>query len=265
MYTYAAMNSVDVIVDIMDYLYKYYSEKYDEDTIEYKYLLRCIQLFRWFSEMAILNNSEYEIHFGTKKIKIDYENKSLCDFYDMTILNNLQLTDNYVLEPIDRTLPSNIVFINNKKNIQPKLKLHFKLYNIGSKTSISIIDNNNNVTETNYNEGSYELDLELENKINIKYEPTDINQTFAIASADISNMPTKNFALRYAGKVGEVNKVLAELCERLLIDVNPNISEDDAEKIKDISPAAEAIYQMIRYYELHHKDKVKGKRLTIKK
>ena len=265
MYTYAAMNSLDAITDILEYLHHFFYTKYSKDEEKLAYTDRCLQLFRWYSEMAILNNSEYQLEFATKKIQVDYYNKTLNDFENMVIMNNMQISDNFILEPIDMTLPCNIIFVNTKKDIMPKLKLHFKLYNVNNQSSILIIDNDNNVTETNYNSGIHELDLELENKIEIKFEPTDINQTIAITSTDISNMPTRNFTLRYCGRVGDVNPILKEVCNMLLIDSEPEISDDNKKIVEDIAPATAAIYQMVRYYDMHHREKKKGKRLTIKK
>ena len=265
MYTYAAMNSLDAITDMLEYLHHFFYTKYSKDEEKLAYTDRCLQLFRWYSEMAILNNSEYQLEFATKKIQVDYYNKTLNDFENMVIMNNMQISDNFILEPIDMTLPCNIIFVNTKKDIMPKLKLHFKLYNVNNQSSILIIDNDNNVTETNYNSGIHELDLELENKIEIKFEPTDINQTIAITSTDISNMPTRNFTLRYCGRVGEVNPILKEVCNMLLIDSEPEISDDNKKIVEDIAPATVAIYQMVRYYDMHHREKKKGKRLTIKK
>jgi hypothetical protein len=50
---------------------------------------RCMQLFRWYCEMAILNNCEYELVFDTTKIAVDYYNKSLGDFENIMTFNNM--------------------------------------------------------------------------------------------------------------------------------------------------------------------------------
>lgn len=259
-YSYAAMYAVDVLTDMMEFLYDFFETKYANDAEQIKMTERCMQLFRWYSEMAILNNCSYELEFATKKIYVDYVNKSLSDFNNMTILNNMQITSNYVLEPIDKTLPCSIIFVNmNKQNI-PKLDLNFKLYNCNSNSSILITDNNNNETETIYEPGIYELNLELENKITIQYEPTDINQSIAISSASISNYPTRNFTVRYKGRIGDVNPILRDLFNRLIL-----VTDAEQNTASDVAPATVAIYRMIEYFDLHHADKVKGKRLTIKK
>lgn len=259
-YKYAAMYAVDVLSDMMEFLYDFFEKKYPHDEAKMKMAERCIQLFRWYSEMAILNNCKYEVEFATKKISVDYAHKSLNDFNNMTVLNNMTITDNYILEPIDKTLPCNITFVNTHKQQIPKLDLHFKLYNCNSQSSILITDNDNNVTETIYEPGIYDLNLELENKITIQYEPTDINQSIVISSASIANYPTRNFTVRYKGKLGDVNPILKDLFNKLLL-----VTDGEKAKVTNVAPATIAIYKMIEYFDLHHTDKLKGKRLTIKK
>lgn len=259
-YRYAAMYAVDALTDIMEFLYDFFEKKYAKKEKQMKMAKRCMQLFRWYSEMAILNNCDYELEFATKKISVDYANKNLNDFNNMTILNNMAISKNYILEPIDKKLPSSITFVNIHKQKIPKLALYFKLYNCNSDSSILITDNSNNATETVYKPGIYELNLELENKITIQYEPTDMNQSIAISSASISNYPTRNFTVRYKGRLGDVNPILKDLFNKLLL-----VTQKEKEQAKDIAPVTAAIYRMIEYFELHHTDKVKGKRLTIKK
>lgn len=263
MYKYITMYADEALEDILKLLNSEIDREYGtRDQSEYDQALRCLQLFRWYSEMAVLNNCEYELSFDTREIRVDYANKNLAEFRNMTILNNMYISENYILEAIDKTKPCSVTFVNTKKHITPKLDLHFKLYNVNSKSSISVIEDGN-IAETVYEPGIYDLDLELKDKIVIVYDPSTTYQNMAIAGLSISNLPTRNFTVTYKGKFGNINPVMQELLDKML--VTNTASADVQEKFKNVAPTTVAIDTIIQYFELHHQDKLKGKRLTIKK
>lgn len=262
MYKYIVMFAPDALKDIMNILFDYITEIFVSKN-EYDQAIRCLQLFRWYAEMAVLNNCDYDMYFDSKTIKIDYYNKDLADLDDIIILNNMDIDDSYLLESLDTTKPCNIIFKNTKKGIVPTLYLHMRLYNINGKSSISIIEDEKLISETIYDAGIHELDLELKDKIIIIFDPTEDNQNMAIANASVLNYPEDSFNVLYKGRFGDINNVMQELLNELKI--YNNVTSDVRNKFRNISPTTVAIDTLIKYFETHHENKDKGKRLITKK
>ena len=157
-----------------------------------------------------------------------------------------------------------IKFINNKKNVLSSPNLSFTLYNVNAKSSISITDRSNSISTDIYKPGMYEISNKLENECKVEFVPTSNNQSIAIAKIKISNIQIPSFTVTYKGVFGEMNSVMKELLKQLLVVGNvvpPNVQN----KLKDVTAVTSAVSRFQEYFEIHHKDKDKGKRLITKK
>ena len=222
---------------------------------------RCMQLFRWYCEMAILNNCEYELKFDTTKIAVDYYNKSLGDFQDILTFNNMEITDNYIIEPTDESQPCGLEFTKDIVSPAP-YNLSFRLYNINTSSSISIIDDTGATEVKNYAPGIHDITIALKNKVIINHTPTDSNQSINVANIVIDNKTIRGFTVNYKGIFGEVNSVMQDLLSSMLIV--GTVSDAVKNQFKDVSPVTVAVDKIKQYFELHHEDKLKGKRLITK-
>lgn len=264
MYKYMAMSAQDSLKDIIIKSNDYINTHYTLDAERRYEFDRALQLFRWYSEMAIINNCEYDLKFDTTSEKVNYLSRDLGTLHDMIELNNMHISRNLILEPIDNTKPCYIKFINNKKNVLSSPNLSFTLYNVNAKSSISIIDRSNSISTNIYNPGMYELNDKLENECKVEFVPTSNDQSIAIAKIKISNIQIPSFTVTYKGVFGEMNSVMKELLKQLLVVgsvVPPNVQD----KLKDVTAVTSAVSRFQEYFEIHHKDKDKGKRLITKK
>lgn len=262
MYKYIAMPALDSIKHMMINIYVELDKAYKLDDKQRYEFDRCMNLFRWYSEMSILNNCEYLLKFDTTSSKVNYIEKSLGDLNDMIQLNNMHISSNYILEPIDKTLPSSVTFINPKKDYDTKPNLSFTMYNINQMSSISFIDDTKSSVIV-YSGGSFEVSEVLKDKIVVDFIPVDAGDSIAIANISITNIRTPAFTIRYKGKFGEVNKVMQKLLDQML--VVGTISNELKAKLGDVSPVTLAVSTIMEYFEYHHQDKLKGKRLITKK
>lgn len=263
MYKYFSMSAQDSLIDIMikvDSLMVNYGLNMDQR----KEAIRCMQLFRWYSEMAILNNCEYIMKIDTEKIGIDYYNKDLGMFQDILTFDNMEISDNYIIEPIVEGQACALSFENTDINPGLPLNLSFTLYNINTSSSISLIDDTGTDGDTTvYPEGVHQIKVQLKERVVLRYIPTGKNQAINIANVTIDNKSIRGFALTYKGKFGEINPVMQELLDSML--VVGEASDELKAKLSDVSPVTVAINTMEQYFELHHQDKLKGKRLITKK
>lgn len=262
MYKYISMSAQDSLKHIMvevDRLLITYNLKENER----KEAMRCMQLFRWYAEMAVLNNCEYILKFDTKKISVDYYNKDLGDFKDIITFDNMEISDNYIIEPIDETKECSIGFKNNNINLSLPLNLSFRLYNINTSSSISIIDTDDTKTTKVYEQGIHDIKLELRNEVIVECVPSNKYQSMNIANLMIDNKSIRGFTVTYKGKFGETNSVMQDLLDSML--VVGEASEELKQKLSDVSPVTIAINTMVNYFKIHHENKLKGKRLIIKK
>lgn len=264
MYKYMAMSAQDSLKDMITKANDYINSHYTLDAERRYEFDRALQLFRWYSEMAIINNCEYDLKFDTKSEKVNYLSRDLGTLHDMIELNNMHISRNLILEPIDNTKPCYIKFINNKKNVLSSPNLSFTLYNVNAKSSISITDRSNSISTDIYKPGMYEISNKLENECKVEFVPTSNNQSIAIAKIKISNIQIPSFTVTYKGVFGEMNSVMKELLKQLLVVGNvvpPNVQN----KLKDVTAVTSAVSRFQEYFEIHHKDKDKGKRLITKK
>jgi len=262
MYKYIAFSAHDSLKHIMVEVDNLLID-YGLDIKQRKEAVRCMQLFRWYAEMAVLNNCEYLLKFDTAKISVDYYNKDLGDFKDIITFDNMEITDNYIIEPIDERKKCGITFKNNNINPGLPLNLSFRLYNINTSSSISIIDKDGDSRIKTYSQGIHDITEELENKVKVNYVPSEKYQSINIANIVIDNKSIRGFTVKYKGKFGETNAVMQELLDSML--VIGEASDELKERLKDVSPVTVAISTMVKYFDLHHENKLKGKRLITKK
>lgn len=262
MFKYIAMSAQESLTDILKELEKKIKNSYDLKRRQLKEAFRCLQLFRWYAEMAILNNCDYVLSFDSKNIKVNFLEKSLNEFVNILELENMEISDNYIIEPIDSSIPCKLMFSNTQKNPGPPLNITFKLYNINTDSSISIIDEDG-VVEHVYSAGIHDITLELKDKAELAFIPSGGIQSIGIANLEASNYSSSSMKISYKGVFGETNKVMQDLLDRLLVagEVTAAIKEE----LKDVSPVTIAIDTLLKYFDLHHEGKVKGKRLIAKK
>lgn len=218
-----------------------------------KHIDRVIQLFRWLGEMAVLNYSEYELELKYKNKEIDYINKDLSAFDNIATFDNLEINDEYVLTPIISNLPSSIHIEVNRNN---PIILSFTLAVSGSNCEVTINGNTEVYSET-YIEINKEL--EKENIIDISFTPTeDTDNLFNIMNLKILNYEIIDYKMNYVSKIGKGNMTLD-----YLLQTASEFSDTLEDLERHSASITSALDSFRHYFEVHHRDKDKGKRITI--
>ena len=261
LFKYINMSASDAIKEISKRFFDIIDNHYHKDKEVYQELNRCYRLFRWYSEMAILNNCDYILTYDTKKVEVDFYNKNFKEFSNFTSLENLHISDNYILEPIIAEDIAVIKFENYNKNKSKNLIVNFKLYCSNCLVEIEETDNLNNSAKKSYKDGIFDINLNVKNIITVKI--ISGQGSCGIACLNTPNYVLNTFTASYKGNYGESNRVLDEMLDLLL--VFGTVNDDLKKSLGDSYVTTVVINKLLEYYELHHHNKDKGRRLITKK
>lgn len=254
-YVYSAMSSNgalnDILIKLKDGLFIQYPSEKDQEQLH-----RAIRLFRWYSEMSILNNADYMLKLNYRDLIVDYANKDIKEFSKISSITNMHIDNSYVLSPIDPKEPSNILIEFDRSH---KTILSFDLAVSGGNCVVVINDN-----ELSYSNNFVKINEELPvgaNKITITFEPA-ASPLFNIMQLAIKQYAIKSYKVSYIGKIGETNPTVNHLIT--MLSVCGDSIDDIQRTVAHATPTAQALEQLRVYFNLHHQDKLKGKRLTTK-
>lgn len=255
-FTYSGMKPDAAVRDLVKQVYANLELHFVDDKELYQ-AYRVARLFRWYSEMSVLNNSEYMLKLNCREVKPDYVNIDTIDIERVALLENLHLTNNLLIESKS---------IGKEASINMSCEKYHPIY---LRTKMYVYDGYveciSNGKSTEYRDAYTELDLEVpigESTLEVKFHPLNENGRVQFSQFEISNYHIESYEIAYKGKVGESNKTIEYLISTLIIaeDAMDNIQAN----IGNITPIANALESMRRYFELHHEDKTKGKRLINK-
>ena len=254
-FMYSGMKPDEAVSHIVKEMYCNLELQFSDNELYEAY--RCCRLFRWYGEMSILNNSEYLLKLKYSSIIPNYIDNSTIELEKAVLLKNLYLSDNLLLESEIKNAPSSITLISNKHHV---CSIKGKFYMYGC--SLKITDND----EILQYDGEY-VDLEFkiqqgERTIVLEVIPDSENYRVQISQFELCNFVINEYELIYQGKTGESNKTINHLIDTLVIvedsyeNMNANISK--------VTPITTLLEQMRYYFEIHHNNKDKGKRLINK-
>lgn len=254
-FTYSAMPSNAALNDILIKLNDGLFIQYPSESDQYQ-LKRAIRLFRWYAEMSILNNSDYMLKLNYKDLSVDYINKEFSLFEEVATVVNMHIDDSYVLTPIAQNEPSEI-YISFERSHETRLV--FDVAVSGGSCEILI-----NGAVNSYTNEFVKVDERLKigrNDVIVRFVPGS-NPMFNIMKLSIKQYAITSYVVSYIGKIGETNPTVNHLISMLSV-CNDSI-EDIQRTVANATPTAQTLNQLRVYFELHHADKIKGKRLTIK-
>ena len=223
---------------------------------------RVFRMFRWYGEAAINNNAKYKItsnysilssdlHLGDCKIPYEFTNMHI-DNKMYTITNTVTgeecQAEFYIENPVDTKL---------------KIIVHATAGNITISLNGEVLDR--------FSRGMHRLEYDIEksekqNVLKVSYDGED-NGVINISNLVIVDMVYRDFNVEYQPTIGSGNKVMNDFINYITLyeDLLDNNKEYIDKVISNNYPITEAINRMLEYFELHHENKAKGKRLTIKK
>lgn len=255
-FTYSGMKPDAAVRDLVKQVYTNLELHFVDDKELYQ-AYRVARLFRWYSEMSILNNSEYMLKLNCREVKPDYVKIDTTDIERIASFENLHLTSNLLIE--SRTIGTEASVSMSCEKYHP-IYLRAKMYVYDGYVECII-----NGKSTEYRDDYTELELEVpigESTLEVKFHPSNGNGKIQFSQFEISNYYIESYEIAYKGKIGESNKTIEYLISTLVIaeDAMDNMQAN----IGSITPIANALDSMRQYFELHHEDKSKGKRLINK-
>lgn len=267
-FEFGTMTMVQSVKLMLDYMYAWIMDYFPLDELEQA--LRVFRLIRWYAESSIIQNSQYIIsyEFDTLESKL---NTGVCH-----IPCNLDDSNpTMMVDPVMGVIKNNPIYIgsgkayvefyiNNKKNTT----ISFSLSNTVGSVNIYI----NDVLIDTVSKSALHLIYELpytgdENVVRIEKEAShNLNGNFYIGNIKIPNCSFKDLSIEFDPTLKAGNKPLNDVAKKMIELANRY--EDVQEAYNVIRKAnlgiSETYKRMVDYWNLHHQDKTKGKRLTIK-
>lgn len=257
-FTYSAMSSNgalnDILIKLKDGLFIQYPSEKDQE-----HLHRAIRLFRWYAEMSILNNADYMVKLNYKDKSVDYMQKDLTEFLSIADIENLHIDNTYVLSPMNSKEESSITvrFERTHQTI-----LEFDLAVSGGVCEVIV-----NGKPKYYMEQFVKISEDLMvgiNNISISFIPSSTSKSyvFNVMRLAIKNFEVKSYKVDYVGKIGETNPTINYLIN--MLSVCGDSIESIQRTVAHATPTVQALNQLRVYFDLHHEEKLKGKRLITK-
>lgn len=256
-FVYSAMSSDGALNDILKKLKQNLFIQYPSEADQYN-LHRAIRLFRWYAEMSILNNAEYMLKLRYEDVEVDYANKDLSSFSEIAVFENLAINSSYVLTSIDISKTSKLAVRVNRTH-------KVRLSSLAAVSGGTLVINDNGNIET-FTDQMVEFDKELdvgENELTFEFTPTSSTAYFGLMKLKVTNYNIVSYDVEYVGKIGESNPTINHLIT--MLSVCGDSIDTIQRMVTHATPQTNALDQMRVYFNLHHEEKLKGKRLTIKK
>ena len=255
---------------ILEYLYAWILATFPD--YQYYAALRTFRMVRWYLERSIIQCSEYYITYepddltsgklDTSSMPIPNDMADNASMYIDTGLHVIRNNPNMLMDPDGAYLT---LYIDNKRNTQ----ISFNLNN-SSQTYIML---NGTVIDR------YTLPTNSRMVYNIPYTG-DVNEfvigrdrynnhdsLFFIGNIKIEGMGTNGkLDIEFYPRI-QGNKVLNHASQKVisyvnLLDANGKLLQDF---LRGNVHLADVYEQLLKYWDLHHQSKEKGKRLTIKR
>lgn len=215
---------------------------------------RCFQLFRWYAEATVLENSNYKITFKYKPWKSELDTETIsCP----NNLSNVIINSGYVLE---NTANNAII------ELQQEVKRDggFIQFDVSLDSGSLDIYINNMLMETRVNGGRLSYPI---NKGHLEIRLVFVGTKLLLGNIIIDNCDFDDIVTEYAFEPGKANLGVDKISKR--IKTYYMITDENFDSMKEalqgVITLKDLTNRLVHYYEEHHMNKTKGKRLTIKK
>lgn len=271
-FQFATMTMQQAVNQMLEYLFAWIPDYYPVDKVEQAY--RVFKMIRWYGEAAIIRNSQYIVSYELDTLQTTMKNGH-CEIphnlqcENPTSSNNTMFVDASLL--VIRNDPTMLgsdayveFYIDNPQNTT----ISFSLMNtIGS---VYIYLNDNLIDIQSHSTLNLVYSIPFTGDINtIKIEKPaahNLNDTFYIGNIRVEKMSYKNLTIEFDPQLKAGNKPLNEIAIKLVQYANLKEDRDRAykEALKSNLGLSEMYKKLLEYWNLHHQNKTKGKRLTIK-
>lgn len=268
-FEFSTMTMVQSTKKMLEYLYTWIDMYYPVEKIPQA--LRVFRQIRWYSESAVIRNSQYIISYEYDTLKSDLHT-GVCH-----IPNDLDAVTNPTMyvDKQNAVIRNNKAFlqqdahvtfeIDNQKNTHLKLDLYTEY---GKGTALIYLNDKVERVLTSWVRG---IIIQIPytgttNRVTIIKKGTNNVGEFYIGNLSIPNATFKDLTIEFDPVLRAGNKPLEEVAKKMIACANLYADKNEMYAVikKSSLGFSETYRQMNDYWKLHHQDKVKGKRLTIK-
>lgn len=262
-FKFGNMSMVASLKLMLDYIYSYIILSYS-GTEYLEPALRVFRQIRWFGETSVMHNAQYKITCEYEDLKSNLQTgecqikNELSGFYVNTALK--------VLSTISTSI-GNEAYIKLYAYNREDSKISFSVSFSGGNVDVYINDNYIDTIYSNHSFISYELPAtDTENIIVLKRSASNNTGFCYVGNIIIEKGMYKNLSIEYDPDLRAGNMPLNDVVNKMVILANMYDNEAEVfEQFRKGNLAISELYKKLEnYWELHHANKEKGKRLTIK-
>ena len=262
-FKFGNMSMVDSLKLMLDYIYSYIILSYS-GTEYLEPALRVFRQIRWFGETSVMHNAQYKITCEYEDLKSNLQTgecqieNELSGFYVNTALKVLSTTSTSIGNEASIKL-----YAYNKEDS----KISFSISFSGGNVDVYVNDNYVDTIYSNHSYISYELPAtDTENIIVLKRSAINNVGFCYVGNIIIEKGKYKNLNIEYDPDLKAGNMPLNDIVNKMVILANMYDNQAEVfEQFRKGNLAISELYKKLEnYWELHHANKEKGKRLTIK-
>lgn len=267
-FEFGTMTMVQSVKKILEYLYSWIMIYFPPDEIEQA--LRVFKLIRWYGESAIIQNSQYIVSYEYDTLE------SKLTTGTCAIPNNLGPgNDSMIIDASLGVIKNNPIYIGTGP-------AYVEFYIDSHKNTSITFSLSNTVGSVNIYINDVLVDIVSHSTLNLTYQipytgdvnvvkiekltTHNLNQYFYIGNIKVPELSFKDLSIEFDPTIKMGNKPLDEIAKKMM--QYANLYDDIQEMYYNIRRSnigiQETYSKMIEYWNLHHQNKTKGKRLTIK-
>ena len=262
-FKFGNMSMIESLRLMLEYMYAHIVTTYSGSEY-FEPALRVFRQIRWFGETSVMHNAQY-------KITCEYEDlKSNLQTGECLIKNQVSgffIDNNLKVFSTESTSIGQEAYIklyaSNREDSEISFSVSFTGGNVDVYINGSLVD----TIYSNHARISYELPAtDTENEIVLKRSANNNYGYCYIGNIIIKNGTYKNLNIEYDPELKAGNMPLNDIVNKMVILANMYDNEQEAfEQFRKGNLAVSELYKRLEnYWELHHANKIKGKRLTIK-
>lgn len=268
MFEFSTMTMQQSVNQMLEYMYAWMIDYFPLDELQEAF--RVLRLIRWYGESAVIQNSQYIISYEYDILE------SKITTGKCHVPNNLDTNDTMVIDASKGIIKNNPkyigkgtayveFYIDNKKNTT----FTFSLSNtVGS---VNIYINDRLIDQKSFSALNLTYELPSIGDTNVirieKPAAHNLNSTFFIGNIKVPDCAFKELSIEFDPKLRAGNKPIDAVAKKMIkfAQLHENSSEAYDMLFKKNLGVNEVYNKLMEYWKLHHENKTKGKRLTIKK
>ena len=263
-FEFGTLDMVTSVKKMLEYLYTWIYEYFPVEDIPQA--LRVFKLIRWYGESAIITNSQYIISY-----EYDTAHSNLhtgkCD-----IPNNLNVNASMYIDPSLAVIRNTNIGIDSyiEFYIDNKINTTFTFSLVTSVGRVNIYLNDVLLDTVSISSLNLTYDVPYTGDTNIikieKVASDNLNKDFYIGNITVPHLSFKNLSVEFDPTIKMGNKPLDEIAKKMIKYANlyDDVNIAYYQIMKGNLSVSEAYKLIKQYWDLHHQNKTKGKRLTIK-